>query len=246
MFVFLNNPLFLAFLGLIVGSFVAALTWRLPRGESILKGRSRCPHCRKTIAWYDNLPLISFLLLNGKCRSCHRKISLRYPAIELTTALLFILVGHFFQGNFFYLLVAALLIAILVIDLEHQIIPDQLVFLGIAVRLGELVVRDDPLFFSYLLSALIAALSLLAIHSLTRGKGMGLGDVKLALLLGLFFKPLGVVTLLWSAFLTGGVAAAILILLGRARLKQKIAFGPFLIIGFFISLIWLKTGKGLL
>ncbi len=246
MFVFLNNPLFLGALGLVVGSFVAALTWRLPRGESVLKGRSRCPHCRKTIAWYDNLPLISFLLLNGKCRSCHRKISLRYPIIELTTALLFILIGQFFQANFFYLFMVALLMAILVIDLEHQMIPDKLVFLGLIARFGDLVVRDDPLFFSYLLAALITALFLLAVHSLTKGKGMGLGDVKLALLLGLFFTPLGVVTLLWSAFLTGGVVAAILILLGRARLKQKIAFGPFLIIGFFIALIWLKTGKGLL
>src|SRR3990172_8718504 len=125
------NMIFFLILGLAVGSFLSAYTWRWPRGISIAKGRSICPKCKKQIAWYDNIPLFSYLILGGRCRNCHKKISLRYPLIEFSTAVLFILVvnllGGFGKLGFLlttsYLLLATILIAIFIIDFENQLIP---------------------------------------------------------------------------------------------------------------------------
>lgn len=223
---------FLFVIGIVIGSFVAALSYRYPKKISNLKGRSFCDSCKKQIAWYDNIPLFSFLVLGGKCRSCKTKISWRYPAIELITGIGFVLIG--FQA--FPLILFCLLELIFIIDLEHQIIPDIFIFLGILVLL--FTIQNSP--FTIIFSGLASAVFLLLIHLITRGRGMGLGDVKFAVLGGMITFTLSPVWLL-VAFLTGAVVGIILILGKKAGLKSKIAFGPFLVIAIPISLIFGNT-----
>lgn len=220
-------------LGLVVGSFIGALSYRLPRGIGISSGRSLCDACGKKVSWYDNVPLFSFLVLRGKCRDCVKEISLRYPAIELSTALVFVLLGLDFPK----LLVASLLIVIFVVDLEQQIIPDSLVFLLLVVSLAIHLFAYSPNLFLNLFSGLAASIFFLFLYFITKGRGMGLGDVKLAIPLGVF---LGQKTLDWLflTFIIGGIVALFLILLGKAHLKQKIAFAPFMIIGFLVIMLF--------
>lgn len=224
------QTVFLLVLGLVFGSFISAVTWRYPKGISIAKGRSICPKCKSQIKWHDNMPLFSYLFLGGKCRHCKRPISWRYPVIELATGIGFMLIGF----QVLPLILFCLLEIIFIIDLEHQIIPDLFIFLGILLYL--FTVQNSP--FNVLFSGFICATFLLLIHLFTKGQGMGLGDVKFAVLGGMVVGlPLSPVWL-FVAFLTGGITGIILILGKKAHLKSKIAFGPFLIISIPITLLW--------
>lgn len=219
--------------GLVLGSFVNVLVWRIPEGLT-LAGRSFCPNCRKKIAWFDNIPLLSFLLLGGKCRNCQKKISWRYPFMELLFGVLAILLYLKFGltlESVFYTLLLIVLISIFVIDLTHQVIPDELVFAGMAISVL------FNLSFGSMLSGFLAAFFLLILHIITKGKGMGLGDVKLAILGGMVVGLNNVFYWLVLAFLTGAVAGCILILAKKSGLKDKIAFGPFLIIALFLIIL---------
>ncbi len=216
--------------GLIIGSFLAALTYRFPKGISIAKGRSFCPSCDATISWFDNVPLLSYAVLLGKCRNCKKKISPRYPAIEFLTGVIFVLVG----ANPFLLLISVILISILVIDFEHMIIPDKFVFAGLLIVILYLLGSPSS-FYLNLFTGVVSALLFLSIYFITLGRGMGLGDVKLAFLIGSILGPRTILVWLFSAFTTGGIVAAYLLISGKAKLKARIAFGPFLIIGFFVA-----------
>jgi leader peptidase (prepilin peptidase)/N-methyltransferase len=240
-------------LGLVAGSFLGAFTYRLPRGIGITSGRSFCPKCKKKIAWSDNIPVLSYFLLSGKCRRCNRKISLRYPLTELGTAVVFVLVYCLFERgelgklgglgvlNFltlpYFLFVASILIAVFVTDFEHRIIPDELVFVTFGLVLVILVLFAPNMFYINVLSGLVVSLFLLILHLVTLGRGMGLGDVKLALLGGTFLG--WQLTIVWQflSFLTGAVVGIFLILIGKAKLGKQIAFGPFLVVSFFITLL---------
>lgn len=233
-------------IGLIVGSFLGAYTFRYPRGISVLKGRSYCPKCKKSLAWYDNIPLFSFVLLRGKCRQCSQKVSWRYPAIELATALGFVGAG-FLAPNLAtlatLLILFSLMLSIFVIDLEAKMIPDELAFLGFGlVMFYLLLINPSPLFTS-LAAGFAAALFLLLIHLATRGRGMGLGDVKLAVFAGTLLGWPMMSIWLFTAFLTGAVVGTILVLTKKASFGKQIAFGPFLVIALIITLVW---GKSLL
>lgn len=226
--------LLLLVLGLVFGSFFAAFSWRYPKGISIVKGRSFCPKCKTQINWYDNIPLLSFILLGGKCRNCKKKISWRYPIIELTTALGFVLIGV----NIFSLSIFSVLFLILIIDLENKIIPDNFVFLGIFVVFLYTIYYIPNTASPSLLAGFICAGLLLLIHLATKGRGMGLGDVKFAVLGGMIVGLNLILIWLFLAFLTGAIVGIILILLRRAGLKDQIAFGPFLVLALPITLIW--------
>jgi len=247
--------LILLFLGLAIGSFLGAVSYRLPRGKQFLTGRSRCPRCGKTIAGYDNIPLFSYLILKGRCRHCRQRISLRYPAIEAATAPLFVSTYWVFASCTgpspicawrdilgpaslpFLLLVMALVVLVFIIDFEKQIIPDELSFLGFGATSALLLFGGDNIFLR-LFSGILVSFFLLSVHLVTRGKGMGLGDVKFALFAGVFFGwPMGLIWL-FTAFLTGAAVAIILILTGKAGRRDKIAFGPFLAIAFVIVAFW--------
>jgi leader peptidase (prepilin peptidase)/N-methyltransferase len=217
-------------LGLVIGSFIAAFTYRFPRRIQFLRGRSFCPHCKREISWFDNIPLLSFLILGGKCRNCHKKISIRYPLIELATGIGFFVIGL----NLFWLVILSILITIFVIDFEHQIIPDELVFTGLA------ILAIQSFLFTNLYAGFLCASILLLIHLLTRGRGMGLGDVKFAVLGGMIVGLKLSMIWLFLAFLTGGLTAIILVLGGDKKLKDKIAFGPFLVVAIPLSL-WLNS-----
>ncbi len=224
------QDLYIVLLGLAVGSFISAYTFRKPKGLSVIFGRSFCPHCKAKIAWYDNVPLLSYVLLGAKCRSCGKKISLRYPLIEAATGAIFLYLSlRFNLPILFYLLpIVGILIAIFVIDLEHKIIPDELVFLGIAWILGYYLLFTPGVIFSKFLIGFGTSLFFLLIHLLTRGRGMGLGDVKFVILGGFLLGwPLAAVWLFLS-FASGAIIGVILILLKKARFGREIPFGPYL------------------
>lgn len=239
-------------LGIVFGSFISALTWRYPRGISIKKGRSICPKCRNQIAWFDNIPLLSFILLRGKCRNCKKPISWRYPAIELATALGFVAIGYFtytlqgttLQGVYSILVLLCLLFiycileSIFVIDLEHQLIPDSFVFIGVLLIVLFFLTSNSPLLFPGLFAGFLAATFLMLIHLLTRGRGMGLGDVKFAVLGGIIVGIRLLPVWLFLAFLTGAIVGIILILGKKAHLKSQIAFGPFLVVAIPLALLY--------
>jgi len=245
------TSIILFLMGLIFGSFVGALSWRIPKGISIAKGRSICPNCKHQIAWYDNIPVLSYIILGGRCRNCKKRISIRYPLIELTSGLGFFLIYYFFtlkgvtlQGvdSIFQLVLTlalfVILLAIFVIDWEHQIIPDSLVFSGFFVVMLYLAIFSPQSIIPSLFSGFIAATFLLLIHLLTRGRGMGLGDVKFAILGGMAVGLRLLPVWLFLSFLTGAFAGCILILSGKAKMKTKIAFGPFLVIGLVLAYVF--------
>ena len=221
--------------GLATGSFLNCVIYRLETGGSFLKGRSFCPHCKHKLSWLDLIPVLGFVFLQGKCRYCGKKISLQYPLVELATGFLFVLAfWHFGFGISLipWLFVLSSLIAIFVYDLKHYIIPDSLVFAAIVVA----AVFNFNLL--ALLSALGAAGFFLAIVLISRGKWMGVGDIKLAFLMGLMLSWPAILLALFLAFSIGAIIGLGLMAVGRKTFKSEVPFGPFLVIGTFIALFW--------
>lgn len=245
---------FIFFLGLAIGSFLNVVIDRSPRGISI-RGRSHCDSCKKNLAWLDLLPLVSFAILGGKCRFCRSPLSFQYPIVEGLTGIMFVAVLLFLFPNEriinselgiidfatlgFYLFILANLIAIFFIDLKYGIIPDILVFLSIALTFPYFLIIHNSLFLSHLLSAVGAFLLFLLIFVGTKGRGMGFGDVKLSFLMGLFLGFPKIIIALYVAFLTGAVVALILVIWGKKKFRGgTIPFGPFLVIGTVVALIF--------
>ena len=225
-------------LGLIVGSFLNVVIHRLPLGESIVSPPSRCPKCGARVKPFDNVPVLSWLLLRGRCRKCRAPISVRYPLIELSNAILWVLVvrtapswGDAATGAF---LVSSCL-ALLAIDYDHQILPDWITLPGIAVglALAFVSVRRTPL--EALLGAAIGAggLFLLAFtyEKIAGQEGMGLGDVKMLGMIGALLGPTGVVVTLLLGSVSGSVVGVGLILTRGGDAKTKLPFGVFLALG---------------
>jgi leader peptidase (prepilin peptidase)/N-methyltransferase len=232
--------------GLAVGSFLNCLVYRLNKGLSPVRGRSFCPKCKHQLAWKDNLPLISFIVLKGRCRHCHSPISWQYPLVELATGMLAVLTVRYtlypinsgFLTAIYYLLITYALIAIFVSDLRYGTIPDEVVFPAIGLVFLYSVFSLQSSVFSPILSSLGAAGFFLALVAVTRGRGMGMGDVKLAGLMGLVLGWPKIVAALYLAFLTGAFAGVILILIGKKRLGEHIPFGPFLASTTWIVIFW--------
>ncbi len=220
--------------GLAVGSFLNVLIYRLPQGLSLF-GRSLCPKCRGKISWYDNIPLVSYFLLGGKCRKCHSPIGWQYPIVELTTGVLFLLIAFLFPSGllalFYYLFIISSLIVVFFTDLRYGIIPDKIVYPATIISLIYIILNTKYLIQNSLFSAVGATLFLGSFFLITRGRGMGLGDVKLAFLLGLFLGFPKIIPAFYLAFLTGAAVSSILILAGKKRFGQTISFGPFLVFG---------------
>lgn len=239
---------FLFLAGTFFGSFLNVIVDRLPRKETIIKGRSRCEICKKELAWYDLIPLFSFLLLKGKCRYCHKKLSLYYPVIELSTGILFATIYIFVISSFpifnsqllislaYYLFIASCFIVIFFEDLRFGIIPDKVVFPAIIVTFFYLLIIIPQSLIINLFSAVGACAFFLVLFLITRGKGMGFGDVKLSFLLGLVLGFPKIVLALYLAFLTGAIFGLILIIWRKRSLKEAIPFGPFLIAAALASL----------
>ncbi|MGQ0548858.1 MAG: prepilin peptidase [Armatimonadota bacterium] len=228
----------LAALGAILGSFANVLIHRLPRGESIVFPGSRCPHCGSPIRPWDNLPLVSFILLRGRCRRCGATIAWRYPLVEFIMATLVLAVGLRFRELVPFLsalILVFLLVVITFIDLDHQLILNRLTYPGIVIGLLMSVPSGDVL--NAALAGLGAAALILAIVVLSRG-GMGGGDVKLAALMGVFLGWPSIAVALFLAFLAGGVVGLLLLALRLRGRKDAIPFGPALAAGAVAALFW--------
>jgi leader peptidase (prepilin peptidase) / N-methyltransferase len=230
---------FLFVAGLLVGSFLTVVAHRLPRGESVVGGRSRCPGCGAQIAAYDNVPVFSWLALRGRARCCGAAISSRYPLTELATALLYAVAGLAFHDNAAQLALAlvfvTMLVAITLTDLERRIIPNR-VLLVAAVLGAAIVAATDPASLPERAIAALAAGGLLFAAALAYPRGMGLGDVKLVATMGLFLgRDVGPAILV--ALLAGSIMGLAMIAReGAAARKRAIPFGPFLALGGLVGL----------
>ncbi|KKR50334.1 hypothetical protein A3A55_02010 [Candidatus Roizmanbacteria bacterium RIFCSPLOWO2_01_FULL_40_14] len=241
---------FLFILGLFIGSFLNVLIDRLPREEQIVKGRSKCDHCKHVLAWYDLLPVISWVFLKGKCRYCKKQIDFRNTLVELLTGTMFVLTAVLLVSGIryqvlgieiiklsIYLIIVSCLMVIFFIDLKHKIIPDSLTILvGITGVLLWFLSPTSLSYINYLLSAAGSAMFFLFLVFITKGRGMGMGDVKFAFVMGLLLGSPGVIIALYIAFLTGAILSAILILSKRKKFGQTVPFGPFLVVGTLIVL----------
>lgn len=256
--------LFMFLFGLVMGSYLSAYTYRLGINKSVKDGRSFCPKCKEKIVWYDNIPLLSYLLLKGKCRNCGKSISMRYPLIEVSTASMFSLIFYFYGncsgvfsgqsfkenavcywtenlGNLtvpFLLITSFVIIAIFVIDYERMIIPDELVFLLVGISSLTLILSSANNLYLYLFSSFSVSLFLLCLNLITKGKGMGLGDVKLAIAGGLVLGWQNSLFWIVSSFVIGAIVGIALLYKGKAKLGKQIPFGPFMVVGFFLSLFF--------
>lgn len=228
-----------ALLGLMVGSFLNVVIHRLPAGESIVSPGSRCPSCRTALAAYDNVPVVSWLALRGSCRSCGVAIPARYPLVELLTGAAFAslaLVRGVDDGLALSLPFAAVLVAVAFIDLDHRIIPNR-VLAPAAVYAVAAAAVVDPARLPELLIGGAAAFALLLVAALVQPRGMGMGDVKLAGVMGLYLGA-AVAPALLSAFVAGSlVGVAMIAREGAAARKKGVPFGPFLALGGLVGLL---------
>ena len=229
-----------AVFGAILGSFFNVVAYRLPRRESLSRPRSRCPQCETPIKPYDNIPVLSWLALRGRCRACGTRISARYPLVEAGTALLcalVVLVKGFDEDAILGLAMVLLLVPVALIDLDTQTIPNKLMLIGAVVAPGlVLLVSPDDIVEHLIAAAAGGGFFLLAVLAYPRG--MGVGDIKLAAVLGLFLgRAVGpaIFLALVSGTLVGGLIMARKgVQEGR---KTKIPFGPFLALGGYVALL---------
>ena len=235
-------------IGLCVGSFLNVVIYRVPRRESVVRPRSHCPACEAPIADRDNIPVLSWMLLRGRCRSCGARISVRYPLVELGTAVLFVAaavrLGATWQLPAFCVFFASLL-AISVIDLDHYIIPNRVIYPTLAVTIPLLVVAaaaDGS--WDHLRNAAIGGVAgfavLLAIH-VAVPRGMGFGDVRLAGVIGMMLGWLGLRYLFLGLFLAFLLSSVIGVALIAARLRSRkdaVPFGPFMALGAVLAVLW--------
>jgi prepilin signal peptidase PulO-like enzyme (type II secretory pathway) len=222
--------------GLIMGSFLNAVIYRLDSGESIVKSRSHCPKCGHVLAWYELVPIFSFVIQGGKCRECKSNISWQYPLVELATAILFVLVLYHNLPLLYTLTISSLLMVIFVYDLKHYIIPDKIIYPAILVS-GIFVWQHATYNIQYTIYAAIgASVFFAAMFFASRGKWMGFGDVKLAFFMGLFLGWPDILVGLFAAFMLGGIIGMGLIVCGKKTMKSQVPFGPFLVTGTFIAM----------
>ncbi len=235
---------FVIIFGLAFGSFANVLIFRLPRNENFTTGRSHCPACGAPIAFYDNIPLISFLILRGRCRSCHSPISLRYPLVELVSALLF----YFAYTNFGLSLMGGAAVAFLfmllvlsAIDIMTMFVDDRMLIFGGLAALLPFFSGDHPLI-PYLAAAAGYSAGLLAVallgKLLYRRDSMGGGDIKLAFVIGLMLGPVMSLLSAFLAFVTAALILIILRIIGRIHRGQEVPFVPFMAAGSVLALLW--------
>jgi leader peptidase (prepilin peptidase)/N-methyltransferase len=222
--------------GLTIGSFLNVVIYRLPLGQSITFPPSHCPQCEQRLRWYELIPVISYMLQGGKCRSCRIAIPIRYPLVELLTGILYIMLYlHFGLSYKFFtaILFISVLIPIIFIDLQHQLIPDSLNVAGVILGISVLPWSDVSLT-SAALGFLVGGGIMLLIAVISHG-GMGGGDIKMMAMMGIFLGLKLTCLALFLSFIFGGVVSLIVILLGIKKRKDFIPFGPFLALGGFTS-----------
>lgn len=225
---------------LALGSFLNVVVARLPERRSLLRPRSACQSCGTELTWYDNVPVLSYVLLRGRCRACGAPISVRYLLVELVTAILvaacflrFGITGRAFVGGFF----VAALVALSAIDFERRILPDRIVLPSTAIVLAAQIALFPDRTLEWVLSAFLASLFLF-VAVVAYPRGMGMGDVKLALLLGAALGKTVAVGLMLGMLATMVVGIVLMARHGSAARKMAIPFGPFLALGSVIALFF--------
>ncbi len=233
-------------LGLIIGSFLNCVIWRLYKEENFIIGKSYCPYCHHDLGFWDLFPVLSFVFLKGKCRYCKGKISFQYPLVELITATIFFLV-FIYLGSvislqlFFWLIIMAFLIGIFIFDLKYFIIPDEITYSAIFLSIIWLVysffigtISSHEIILT-IISSLGASLFFFLIWFFSKGMAMGFGDVKLALLIGLLLGFPNTIVALFLGFLLGAIIGLAMIFLKKKEFVSEVPFAPFLVVGTIIS-----------
>jgi leader peptidase (prepilin peptidase) / N-methyltransferase len=223
--------------GLVVGSFLNVVIHRVPRHESVVWPASHCPHCGEPVRPRDNIPLISYLMLRGRCRNCKEPISARYPAVEATTGLLFGAAAYEFGTSLALihaLVFISTLISLAVIDLEHRLLPNVIVGPATLVGLVLSILADPVGWWTYPLSSVAVAGALFGL-ALAYPAGMGMGDVKMGGMLGAFLGPYAALAVFLGALL-GAITGGLLMAAGKMRRRSALPFGLFMALGGIISL----------
>lgn len=236
--------------GLILGSFLNVCIYRLPRDLSVVRPGSSCPSCSQRIAWFDNIPIFSYLLLRARCRHCGAGIPVRYPLIEAATGLISWLVFHRFglgAAYWIYFLYSASLLVASVIDLEHRIIPDEISLAGIPIGLCLAAFVPEMGFLNSLIGALLGGGSLLGVgmayEAVRKQEGIGGGDIKFLAMIGAFTGWKGVLFTVFAGSLIASAVGITLMITRRQNGQVPIPFGPFLAGG---SLLYILSGDRLI
>ena len=235
-----------AVFGAVVGSFLNVVILRLPREDaSIVFPASHCPKCLQPLTWYENIPLLSYLALGGKCRTCKVAISWQYPLVELSMALLSALLYHRFGLNFelfFYFVFFAALLVIIFIDIHHQIIPDRISLPGIIIGLGGSFFNGLVTWQQSALGVLFGGGLLYAVayvyYMVTKREGMGGGDIKLLAMIGAFLGWQSLLYVVFSSSLAGSLVGVLAMFKQGKRGQTRIPYGPFLSLGAMSYLIF--------
>lgn len=228
---------FILILGLVIGSFLNVCIYRIPRDESIVFPPSRCPKCGRRLSALENMPLFSYMLQRGKCKGCQESISVRYPIVELLTGVSFVwLFSMLGPSALFtkYAVMMCILLAVSFIDLEHKIIPDEIVIFSIGAGILLNLIARDVTFLSALTGFFSASGILLLMAVITKG-AMGGGDIKLMAAMGVFIGNWPILLALFIGFMIGGFVSMILLIFKIKGRKDYIPFGPFLAAGVLIS-----------
>ena len=239
------NVVLIFILGLIVGSFSNVCIYRIPRNESIIYPASHCPKCRSNISPKDNIPLLSYILLKGRCRNCKSKISIQYPIVEFLTGLIYLIV-YLIYGlsiqSLIYIILSSALIIIAFIDLNEQVIPEVISLPGMVIGL---ILSFFVPYISFINSALgivigggIILVIRLAGSLIFKKESMGIGDIELAAMIGAFLGWRYIIISLFLGFFLGALAGIILILSKIKSREDVVPFGPFIVLGSFITLLW--------
>jgi len=242
-------------LGLLIGSFLNVLIDRLPEQQDVIKGRSHCDFCKRILHWYELIPVCSWISQCGKSRCCGKRLSVQYPLVELFTGFGYVFIASNFPSFYplfsliFALVIFSALLVIFVVDLKNEIIPMEMIYVGLTSAVILLIsphiscvtgnlLSCTPFIIPRLLSALVSAFFFLALWFFSKGKSMGDGDIFLAFLIGFLSGfPLVLVTF-YVAFLTGAMVGVILILGRKKTMKSHIPFGPFMIFGLAFALLY--------
>ncbi len=254
MIIYLVSLIFI--FGLFIGSFLNVLVDRLPQGKSPFRGRSVCDNCKHILNAFDLIPVVSYILLEGKCRYCGKSMGIYYPIIELASGLMFALTGYLLHLSgmvsdlssvyeyialVYQLWIISILIVIFFTDLKYGIIPFGTIAIGITLVILWQIFYPTPQMslLNYLYAGAFSFLGFLLIFIVTKGKGIGFGDVIYALFMGILLGYPNVIAALYISFITGAIVSLILIALKRKKMKgDSIPFGPFLVLGTIISFFW--------
>jgi len=232
-----GSTIFVAVLGAMVGSFLNVCIYRLPIRKSIVWPASACPHCGRLLSWFENIPVVSYLFLWGRCRSCRKPISGRYPLVELLTALMFAGAWWYYGPSWLFvsrILFGCALIVLFAIDLEHHLLPNLITLPGIIIGFA-LSFVSGPGWLDSLIGILVGGGVLYAIaeiyYRVRHEEGLGMGDVKMLAMIGAFVGwKLTLVTLMMASF-AGSMIGLALILMRRGGMKYALPFGTFLALG---------------